>query len=124
MANFGYTEVKEEECDSESEDVDVSPFLLTPISFRSLIGHDDEVNTCCFSPDWTRLVSGGDDWVVKMWDTATGKPVYTLTSHKGELKMLTLGGFPHGHHGFTPVLHVMNYISPTILSHSFCNLSV
>jgi WD40 repeat protein len=73
-----------EESDSESEDGDVSPFVLTPISFRSLVGHDDEVNACCFSPDWTRLVSGGDDWVVKVWDTHSGQPVYTLTSHKGE----------------------------------------
>ena len=72
-----------EESESESDDGDISPFVLTPISFRSLVGHDDEVNTCCFSPDWTRLVSGGDDCVVKVWDTQSGQPVHTLTRHKG-----------------------------------------
>jgi WD40 repeat protein len=75
---------EKEEIDTESEDGDVSPFVLTPISFRSLVGHDDEVNACCFSPDWSRLISGGDDWAVKVWDTSSGQPVYTLTSHKGE----------------------------------------
>ena len=72
-----------EKSDAESESGDVSPFVLTPISFRSLVGHDDEVNACCFSPDWTKLVSGGDDCVVKVWDTRSGQPVHTLTSHKG-----------------------------------------
>lgn len=70
--------------ESEGDDSeDVSPILLTPISFRSLVGHQDEVNTCCFSPDWSRLVSGGDDWLVKVWDTRSGKPVHSLANHKG-----------------------------------------
>ena len=73
-----------EDVDSESDDSDVSPFVLAPISFRSLVGHDDEVNTCSFSPDWRRLISGGDDCIVKVWNTRTGQPVFTLTSHKGE----------------------------------------
>ena len=78
--------VKEREgIDSGSEESEVSPFILTPISFRSLVGHDDEVNTCCFSPNWSRLISGGDDCVVKVWDTSSGQPVYTLTRHTGEI---------------------------------------
>lgn len=85
MENESSGELREanEECHSESDSGDISPFVLAPISFRSLVGHDDEVNACCFNPDWTRLVSGGDDWVVKVWDTLSGNPVHTLKSHKG-----------------------------------------
>lgn len=79
-------EVKESDSGSESDNEDVSPIILTPISFRSLVGHDDEVNTCCFSPDWRKLVSGGDDCLVKVWSTRTGQPLHTLTKHKGSVK--------------------------------------
>ena len=87
MKNVSEVTVVEEkdEIDSESEDSDVSPFVLTPISFRSLVGHDDEVNACCFSPNWTRLISGGDDCVVKVWDTSSGQPVFTLRNHTGTI---------------------------------------
>ena len=70
---------KKENVDSD----EVSALQLTPISFRSLVGHQDEVNTCCFSPDWSKLVSGGDDWLVKVWDTKSAEPLHTLTEHKG-----------------------------------------
>lgn len=82
MAN----EVKEtqrKDSGSESDGSDVSPIVLTPINFRSLVGHKDEVNTCCFSPDWCKLVSGGDDCLVKVWDTQSGTPLHTLLHHKG-----------------------------------------
>ncbi|XP_022793521.1 WD repeat-containing protein 38-like isoform X2 [Stylophora pistillata] len=61
----------------------VSPAELTKVNFRSLIGHKDEVNTCAFSSDWSRIVTGGDDMLVKLWDTKTGKVLFTLDSHEG-----------------------------------------
>ncbi|CAH3037389.1 unnamed protein product [Pocillopora meandrina] len=64
----------------------VSPAELTKINFRSLIGHKDEVNTCAFSSDWSKIVTGGDDMLVKLWDTKTGKVLFTLDSHEGAIK--------------------------------------
>ncbi len=34
-----------------------------------------------FSPDTTMIVSGGDDGTVRLWDTATGRELRTLTGH-------------------------------------------
>jgi WD40 repeat protein len=38
-------------------------------------GHTDEVNTVAFSADGKRVVSGSDDTLVKIWDSATGAEV-------------------------------------------------
>ena len=45
------------------------------------------MNTCAFSSDWSKIVTGGDDMLVKLWDTKTGKVLFTLDSHEGK-KML------------------------------------
>ena len=34
---------------------------------KTLEGHDDEVNSVCFSPDGQQLASGGDDRMVQLW---------------------------------------------------------
>ncbi|KAK3700235.1 hypothetical protein QZH41_014405, partial [Actinostola sp. cb2023] len=44
------------------------------------------VNTCAFSPDWSKVVTGGDDHLVKLWDSKTGKVLFTLEDHKGAIK--------------------------------------
>ncbi|MBK9261852.1 MAG: serine/threonine protein kinase [Polyangiaceae bacterium] len=40
---------------------------------RSLVGHVGDVNVVLFLPDGKRLVSGGKDHTVRIWDLATGK---------------------------------------------------
>ena len=42
------------------------------------------MNTCAFSSDWSKIVTGGDDMLVKLWDTKTGKVLFTLDSHEGK----------------------------------------
>ena len=42
---------------------------------RALTGHTDSVFSVAFSPDGTRVVSGSTDWLVKIWDAATGAEV-------------------------------------------------
>lgn len=44
-----------------------------------LIGHD--VPLCAFSPDGRRIVSGGPDNTVTIWDVTTGSKVHTLRGH-------------------------------------------
>ena len=41
----------------------------------TLAGHTGMVITLSFSPDGTRIVSGGEDRAIKLWDAATGGEV-------------------------------------------------
>lgn len=44
-------------------------------------GHKGNVNCVAFRPDGHRVVSGGSDGTVRVWDTASGKELLTLKAH-------------------------------------------
>lgn len=56
---------------------------------RTLAGHTANIRATAFSPDGRLLASGGDDAVVKLWETATGREVATLSGHSLGVKALS-----------------------------------
>ena len=36
--------------------------------------HSDDINSVAFSPDGTKIVSGSDDWTIKVWDFGAQEP--------------------------------------------------
>jgi len=60
-------------------------FLLDGVTgsqVAALSGHTETVRSLTFSSDGTSLVSGSDDWTVKLWDVQTGGVVKTF-GHTG-----------------------------------------
>jgi WD40 repeat protein len=39
------------------------------------MGHSNHVNSVAYSPDGKHIVSGSEDWTVRIWDAAMGKEV-------------------------------------------------
>jgi WD40 repeat protein len=48
-------------------------------------GHSDYINTVCFNPDNTLLVTTSKDGTARIWDSKTGKLKYTLDEREGPL---------------------------------------
>ena len=46
--------------------------------FHLFTGHSAPVNSVCFSPDGTRIVSGSDDNTVRIWNAVTGACEVTM----------------------------------------------
>ena len=47
------------------------------------------VNSVSFSPDGTLLASGSHKITIKLWDTATGNEIRTLTGHTHYVRSVT-----------------------------------
>ena len=52
-------------------------------------GHIDWIVSAAFSPDGTRIVSGGDDKIVRIWDATTGEELKALAGHLARVSSVT-----------------------------------
>jgi RNA polymerase sigma factor (sigma-70 family) len=72
---------------------EVRPQVATGWQLRStLAGHPHGARALTFSPDGARLVSGGDDGRVRVWDVGTARELLTLSSPKARpIRAVALG---------------------------------
>jgi eukaryotic-like serine/threonine-protein kinase len=63
----------------------------TSLTYR---GHTGGVDAVAWSPDSTRIASGGTDTTVQIWDASTGKTLYTYHGHSNNVR--TLAWSPDG----------------------------
>ena len=55
-------------------------------SVHSLVGHMRPVNAHPVSPDGRLVVSGGNGWIVRIWDLAQDEQLYALAGHTGPVR--------------------------------------
>ena len=48
-------------------------------------GHSDGVKSVAFSPDGNTIVSGSDDYSIKLWNPETGDVIRTLNGNRDML---------------------------------------
>jgi len=47
---------------------------------RTLRGHSESVRSCCYSPDGGKIISGGNDNLIIIWDCQNGTPLYKFVT--------------------------------------------
>jgi WD40 repeat protein len=60
------------------EKVVCTPVRTPADAAREFVGHTGRVRAVAFSPDETRMLTGGNDGTVRVWDTATTECLLTL----------------------------------------------
>jgi WD40 repeat protein len=61
---------------------------------KQILAHKPRVTSAAFSPDGKRIVSGGEDAAVRVWDAATGKELRTYEGHTSAVQSVAF--FPDG----------------------------
>ncbi|MBL7044512.1 MAG: protein kinase, partial [Pirellulaceae bacterium] len=60
-------------------------FVASGRPIRTLHGHAKGVNSVAFSPDGTRIASGGNDSTVRIWNVASGREITRLLGHTSQV---------------------------------------
>ena len=48
---------------------------------------DEKVNSCCFSPDGSKIVSASYDKTLIIWNTSTGQSIKILEGHTSQVSL-------------------------------------
>ena len=54
---------------------------------KTFEGHNDFVNSVCFSSDGKKIASGSGDETVRVWHVETGECIKTFEGHNGPLSV-------------------------------------
>jgi WD40 repeat protein len=57
---------------------------------RTLLGHDSDVLSACFSPDGSLIGTASDDETAKIWSTRTGQCIHTLEGHTAPIHSISI----------------------------------
>jgi WD40 repeat protein len=57
---------------------------------HTLTGHTGAVESAVFSKDGKRVVSGGDDRTLRLWDTDSGKEIHAYPGHESGVKAVAI----------------------------------
>ena len=57
---------------------------------QSIIEHQNESNQVIITPDGKKIISGGTDKLIKIWDFTTGKLTQTFPGHTGKILSLAI----------------------------------
>ena len=63
-----------------------------PAARPVLRGHTGEVSDVAYSPDGRRLVTGGMDETVRIWESASGSPIHVLPGHDSFVRAVAFNG--------------------------------
>ena len=57
---------------------------------RHIMGcHSDWINSCCWSDIGDFIVTGGNDFNLKLWDTKTGEEKVSFTGHQSAVNSVS-----------------------------------
>jgi len=59
-------------------------------SMLTLAGHDSAITAIAISPDGSKLVSGSEDGILRLWDMATGRQIVSAEAHERKVSALAI----------------------------------
>jgi len=81
------------------------------------LDHDTKIMTVIFSPDGKKLVSGGEDGTITLWDVSSGKEIQHLLDHQGRTTSLSFSpeGTTLASGGFDKTIRLWNVTDETVV---------